>query len=83
LIFHLYFDMLKVMKSLELTSVIWKEGRYFVAQCLNVDVSSFGRTRRAAINNLQEALELYFEDEKRKVTKVVSPSIIVRELQHA
>ena len=71
------------MKSLELTSVIWKEGRYFVAQCLNVDVSSFGRTRRAAINNLQEALELYFEDEKRKVTKVVSPSIIVRELQHA
>jgi len=75
--------MLKVMKSLELTSVIWKEGRYFVAQCLNVDVSSFGRTRRAAINNLQEALELYFEDEKRKVTKVVSPSIIVRELQHA
>ena len=83
MIFHLYFDMLKVMKSLELTSVIWKEGRYFVAQCLNVDVSSFGRTRRAAINNLQEALELYFEDEKRKVTKVVSPSIIVRELQHA
>ena len=34
-----------------------------VAQCLNVDVSSFGATREEAIANLKEAVELYFENE--------------------
>ncbi len=39
-----------------------KEGRYYVSQCLNVEVSSFGETIDEAIDNLTEALELYFED---------------------
>lgn len=26
--------------------IVYKEGKYFVSQCLNVDVSSFGETRR-------------------------------------
>jgi predicted RNase H-like HicB family nuclease len=43
--------------------VIWKEDEFFVSQCLNVDVSSFGSTRLEAISNLKEALELYFQDE--------------------
>lgn len=50
------------MKSLELKSVVYKEGKYFVAQCLNVDVSSFGESEKQALANLKEALELYFED---------------------
>lgn len=29
---------------------------------MNVDVSSFGDTKAAALGNLQEALEVYFED---------------------
>ena len=45
-------------------SVVWKEGKYYVSQCLNVDVSSFGKTKKAALKNLDEALELYFEEEK-------------------
>jgi predicted RNase H-like HicB family nuclease len=45
-----------------LEAVVYKEGKYFVAQCLNVDVSSFGSTEREALANLTEALELYFED---------------------
>lgn len=44
------------------TNVVWKEGKYFVAQCLNVDVSSFGKTYEEALKNLQEATELYLED---------------------
>ena len=44
--------------------VIWKEGKYYVSQCLNVDVSSFGETREEAINNLHEAVELYREEEQ-------------------
>lgn len=40
---------------------IYKEPPYYVAQCLNVDVSSFGGTVEEAIANLKEAMELYFE----------------------
>lgn len=48
------------MKSIKYT--VWKEDKYFIAQCLNVDVSSFGETIDEAIQNLMEAVELYFED---------------------
>ncbi len=40
--------------------VIYKEGQHFVAQCLNVEVSSFGDTLDEAVANITEALELYF-----------------------
>ncbi len=33
-----------------------------MSQCLNVDVSSFGVTIQEAIDNLKEAVELYFEN---------------------
>jgi predicted RNase H-like HicB family nuclease len=48
--------------SIDLQSVVYREDRHYVAQCLNVDVSSFGDTEAEALGNLQEALELYFED---------------------
>ncbi len=41
---------------------VHKEPPHYVAQCLNVDVSSFGETVEKAIANLKEAVELYFED---------------------
>jgi len=50
------------MESIYLNNIIWKEGAYFVAQCLNIDVSSFGNTKDEALANLKEALELYFKD---------------------
>jgi predicted RNase H-like HicB family nuclease len=43
--------------------IIHKEGKFYVSQCLNVDVSSFGNTIDEATSNLKEALDLYFEDE--------------------
>jgi predicted RNase H-like HicB family nuclease len=42
---------------------LYKEGPYFVAQGLSVDVSSFGKTREEAAANLREAVQLYFEGE--------------------
>ena len=48
------------MRKLNLKNVVWKEGKYYVAQCLNVDVSSFGKTKKEAVANLNEALDLYF-----------------------
>ncbi|HEY1645483.1 MAG TPA: hypothetical protein VGF75_03810 [Candidatus Saccharimonadales bacterium] len=66
-------------------SVVYKEGEYFVAQCLNVDVSSFGKTEREAIANLEEALELYLEDVSKNVTpsNVEHPTVHSLRLQHA
>ena len=43
--------------------VVYKEDKYYVSQCLNIDVSSFGETSQEAIENLKEAVELYFQDE--------------------
>jgi predicted RNase H-like HicB family nuclease len=46
--------------------IIYREEKYYVAQCLNVDVSTFGESIQEAQKNLKEALELYFEDKKGK-----------------
>ncbi len=40
-----------------------REEEFIVAQCLNVEVASFGATREEAVANLKEAVELYFEGE--------------------
>lgn len=50
------------MKKANLQSVVWKEGKYYISQCLDVDVSSFGKTKKEALDMLQDALELYFSD---------------------
>lgn len=44
--------------------VVYKQDKYFVSQCLNVDVSSFGDSIDEAVANLKEAVELYLEDEQ-------------------
>ena len=41
---------------------VYRESAYYVAQCLNVDVSSFGESIDEAVSKLKEAVELYFED---------------------
>jgi predicted RNase H-like HicB family nuclease len=53
---------MQTVSKLDLQSVVYREGEHYVAQCLNVDVSSFGDSEAVALANLQEALELYFED---------------------
>lgn len=46
---------------MHIDNAVWKEGDYFVAQCLHADVSSFGDTKDEALANLHEAQQLYFE----------------------
>ena len=72
------------MRKTYLQNVVWKEGKYYVAQCLNVDISSFGKTKKEALDNLEEALELYFEDKDiSKIIAVEKPIIVKRQLQYA
>ncbi len=44
--------------------IVWEEGKYYVSQCININVSSFGSSFDEAISNLKEAVELYFENEE-------------------
>ena len=73
------------MRKIDLKSVVYKEGDYYISQCLDVDVSSFGKTKKEALAMLQDALELYFEDMPypKKTDQVKSVSIASVELQHA
>jgi len=72
------------MRKIDLKSVVWKEGNYYISQCLEVDVSSFGKTKKEALAMLQDALQLYFEDIPiPKKTEVKSPFITSIKLQYA
>lgn len=63
-------------KKINLKNLVWKEGKYYVSQCLNVEVSSFGTTKKEALANLNEALELYFEDTKHpQINPISHPEI--------
>ena len=72
------------MAKNNLKIITWKEGKYYVAQCLNVDVSSFGKTRVEATRNLREALVLYFEDAPvSRLPKIENPVVSTEQLLHA
>ena len=47
------------------SAIVWKEDAWFVAKCLEIEVASQGKTKKDALSNLTEALELYFEDEPK------------------
>jgi predicted RNase H-like HicB family nuclease len=49
------------------TASIGLEGEWFVAQCLEVDIASQGKTETEALANLREALELHFESPQATV----------------
>ena len=64
----------------QLKYVVYQEDKYYVAQCLNVDVSSFGETIEESIANLQEAVELYLEDEQGDTNYHLVGNALVGEL---
>jgi predicted RNase H-like HicB family nuclease len=51
------------MTLMQFTAAITHEDSWYVARCLEVEVTSQGETVEGALANLKEALELYFEDE--------------------
>ena len=40
---------------------VYREGRWYVAQALDVDIASQGESEDEALANLAEALQLHFE----------------------
>ena len=44
----------------DLNAVVWQEDKWFIAQCLEVDIASQGKSEKEALENLREALTLHF-----------------------
>lgn len=75
---------MKNMSKMNLKNVVWKEGKQYVSWNLNTGISSFGDTKKEALNSLLEALELYFEDMPHlNIPKVERPDIVPLVINHA
>ena len=51
---------------MKLTAIIEREGAGFVSLCPELDIASQGESVEQARDNLQEALELFFETSSNK-----------------
>jgi predicted RNase H-like HicB family nuclease len=54
--------------EIQFTTRIFKEGRTFVAQALELDVSSCGGNKEKALRNLKEAVRLFLEEAEKMGT---------------
>ena len=50
--------------SIKYNVIIQKEENWYVAKCIDNNVTSQGKTIEEAIANLKEALELFLQDEE-------------------
>ena len=66
----------------KLKYVIYKENKYYVSQCLNVDIASFGETVEKSIENLIEAVELYFEGQQKPEFQTISEVLVGEKMIH-
>ena len=72
------------MRKINLKNVVWKEGKCYVSWNLNTGISSFGDTKKEALECLREALELHLEDiPASKINKVERPDLIPLTLKYA
>jgi hypothetical protein len=60
-------------KKTKYTASIWREGKWYVAQCLEVDVASQGTSESAALKNLADALALHFSPPVASLAPTVRP----------
>lgn len=51
------------MAKKAIPAVVWKEGEWYVARTLSLELASQGKTVKEALKNLQEALDLLLENE--------------------
>jgi predicted RNase H-like HicB family nuclease len=56
-----------MQSQLEFSTVVTKDGKWYVALCPELDIASQGKSIEDALKNLKEAVELYLEDEDAKL----------------
>jgi predicted RNase H-like HicB family nuclease len=77
-------DILEKKMSFKETVVIKKEDEWVVATCLENNIASQGKTIDEAIENLKEAITLYYEDEtKDELNLLQNEQIYVTTLEMA
>jgi predicted RNase H-like HicB family nuclease len=54
-------------RTREFSSVVNKEGKWYVATCPELGIASQGKSVENSIDDLREAVELYLEDEDARV----------------
>ncbi len=62
------------MSKTDLKAIVWKEENWFVAKALGLEIASQGKTKKEAIKNLQEAVDLLLEDEDLKIPSYLVPN---------
>ena len=67
--------------KMKLSAILQKEGDWYVSLCPELDIASQGKTVEEAVSNLQEAVELYLEDEDITLPDV-APIVTMFEVSH-
>jgi predicted RNase H-like HicB family nuclease len=57
----------------EFKASLWREDEWVIAQCLDIDIASQGRSEDEALTNLQEALALHFEPPQATAAPKIRP----------
>ena len=50
--------------SIRYNVIVQKEDEWYVAKCIDNNITSQGKTIEESIKNLKEAIELYYENEE-------------------
>ena len=66
---------------MKFSAILQKEGDWYVSLCPELDIASQGKTVEEAVSNLQEAVELYLEDED-VVMPDSTPIVTMFEVSH-
>ncbi len=66
--------------NIKVTVIVKKEENWYVAKCLENSVASQGKTIEESLENLKEALELYYED---NIPEVVNAPTFITTLKVA
>jgi predicted RNase H-like HicB family nuclease len=67
--------------SLKFTTTYHKEGKWYVAYCPELGVTSQGKTLEEAQKNIREAVELYVEDIPKKELSAFFDAPFVKTLE--
>ena len=73
-----------MQKKYQFTAVIEREGNIYVALCPDLDIASQGKTVEEARENLQEAIELFFETaSKQEIRDRLHDEVFITRLEVA
>lgn len=63
----------------KLSAIISKDGKYYVARSVEIELASQGKTAQETLKNLKEAFELWLEhaepEERKTLSRVGKPSL--------